>query len=181
MQANTAPSSSQEACHNRWPIEHDLQLMRNVGCLNQNKTKPLLNSDSYFKVAWQSAVLWSWTSLRERAGRMRAPHPSYDSSCGSVMCFLTWGWTGWCAGTSRTSPWVHSCLSGASRIINRNLFIWHSRGDHAIMHEAYCLLSLLSEWLAWMLMCAVYCFICFHVFLTLSVLYSEWDLVTPWT
>lgn len=59
---------------------------------------------------------WAWTSLREGAGCIRASHPSYDSSCGSVMCFLAWGWTGWTAGTSRTSPWVLSCLSGASRI-----------------------------------------------------------------
>ena len=61
------------------------------------------------------------------------------------MCFLTRGWAGWSAVTSRTGPWALSCLSGASRIIKSNLFNWHSRGGHAILHRGYCLLSLLSE------------------------------------
>lgn len=61
------------------------------------------------------------------------------------MCFLTCGWAGWSAGTSRTGPWVLGCLSGASRIIKSNLFIWHSRGVHVILRKGYCLLSLLSE------------------------------------
>lgn len=61
------------------------------------------------------------------------------------MCFLTRRWAGHSAGTSRTGPWVLSCPSGASRIIKSDLFIWHSRGGHAILHKGYCLLSLLSE------------------------------------
>lgn len=138
--------------------------MKNFGCLNQNKTKnPLDQWQLLQRCLAECSVVhgpmgtdFSW---RERAGCMCAPHPSYDSSCGFVMCFLTCGWAGWSAGTSRTGPWVRSCLPGASRIINWNLFIWHSRGDHAILHEGYCLLSLLSDWLAWMLMCAVYCYI----------------------
>lgn len=111
----------------------------------------------------------------ERVARA-LPHPSYDSSRGSVMCFLTRGWAGWSAGTSRTGPWVRRCLSGASSIINWNLFIWRSRGDHAILHEAYCLLSLLSEWLcldAYVCSLLLYWPLkCFHAFLALSVLYS---------
>lgn len=45
------------------------------------KEKHLLSSGSYFKVSVVScAGPWTWTSVRGRAGCMRTPHPSYDSS-----------------------------------------------------------------------------------------------------
>lgn len=114
--------------------------------------------------------------MREWAGWLCAPHPSYHSSCGPVMCFLTWGWAGWSADTSRTGPWVLSCLSGARRIMNRNLFIWHNMGGRAVLHPACCLLSLLSEWLflnAYVRSLLLYWPLkCFHVFMTICFIFT---------
>lgn len=88
----------------------------------QNKLQKTLTSwtvtaplKSLGKSGVQSTGPWAWTSVREWTGCMPAPHPSYDSSCGSVMCFLTWGWAGWSAGTSRTGPWALGCPSGAKQ------------------------------------------------------------------
>lgn len=48
---------------------------------NNKRKKRLLSSGSYFKVSVVSrAGPWAWTSVRGRAGCMRTPHPSYDSS-----------------------------------------------------------------------------------------------------
>lgn len=94
-------------------------------------------------------------SQRERACALHILPSS--SSCGPVMCFLTWGRAGWSAGVSRTGPWVVSQEPG--RIRNWKLHHLTQQELTALFCVmGCCLLTLLSEWLAWMPLWALCCY-----------------------